>query len=189
MSRFFLKFNSIFSLFLSLLYDIGWSDQNLSKICWKIKHNIIITFVEFHLAYLTLSRIIFEYTTRLILREFKRVQIQVRFQNGFTPMVVKTGRLKRSQISILFLSIKNLRRRFDLFTYISIDYLVHEITKEFWKNSHFENMRTGFLQRCQKSLRCKISLICLKYWIIEAKVGFRICHCPKNCSEYHLDTI
>ena len=36
---------------------------------------------------------------------------------------LKTGRLKRSQISILFLSIKNLRRRFDLFTYISIDYL------------------------------------------------------------------
>ena len=74
---------------------------------------------------------------------------------------LKTGRLKRSQISILFLSIKNLRRLFYLFTYILIDYLVHEITEEFWKNSHFENMRTGFLQRCQKSLRCKISLICL----------------------------
>ena len=29
----------------------------------------------------------------------------------------------------------------------------------------------------------------LKYWVIEAKVGFWICYCPKNWSKYHLDTI
>ena len=29
------------------------------------------------------------------------------------------------------------------------DYMGHEITKEFWKNSHFENITAGFLQRCQ----------------------------------------
>jgi hypothetical protein len=28
----------------------------------------------------------------------------------------------------------------------------HESSKEFWKNSHFENMRADFLMRCQKSL-------------------------------------
>ena len=75
-------------------------------------------------------------------------------------------------------------------TYISIDYLVHEITKDFFKDSHFWNMRVGFLLRCQNSLRCKISLISpLKYWVIEAKVGFWICYCHKYWSKYHLDTI
>ena len=37
---------------------------------------------------------------------------------------IKSGWLKRSQFSILFLSVKNLRRCFDFFTYILIDYLV-----------------------------------------------------------------
>jgi hypothetical protein len=32
-------------------------------------------------------------------------------------------------------------------------YVSHEILKEFWKNSHFENMRADFLRRCQNSLR------------------------------------
>ena len=39
------------------------------------------------------------------------------------------------------------------FTYIFPDYMAHEITKEFRKNRHFENMTAGFLLRCQKSLR------------------------------------
>ena len=28
----------------------------------------------------------------------------------------------------------------------------HKSPKEFWKNSHFENMRADFLRRCQNSL-------------------------------------
>ena len=43
-----------------------------------------------------------------------------------------------------------------------------EITKEFWKNRHFENMRAGFLLRWQNLLRCKISLFVLEilsHWI------------------------
>ena len=39
------------------------------------------------------------------------------------------------------------------FTYIFPDYVGHDITKEFGKNSHFENMTAGFLQRCQNLLR------------------------------------
>ena len=31
--------------------------------------------------------------------------------------------------------------------------MANGITKEFWKNIHFENMTAGFLQRCQNSLR------------------------------------
>ena len=30
------------------------------------------------------------------------------------------------------------------FTSISPDYMAHDITKEFWKNRHFENMTAGF---------------------------------------------
>ena len=39
------------------------------------------------------------------------------------------------------------------FTCILPDYVANEITKEFWKNSHFENRRAGFLLRCQNILR------------------------------------
>ena len=39
------------------------------------------------------------------------------------------------------------------FTWILPDYVSHEISKEFWKSSHFQNMRAGFLRRCQNSLR------------------------------------
>ena len=39
------------------------------------------------------------------------------------------------------------------FTCILPDYMAHGIPKEIWKNSHFENMKAGFLQRCQNLLR------------------------------------
>ena len=39
------------------------------------------------------------------------------------------------------------------FSCILPDYVSHESPKEFWKNSHFENMRADFLRRCQISLR------------------------------------
>ena len=42
---------------------------------------------------------------------------------------------------------------FYYFTYILPDYVAHEITKEFLKNSHFENMTASFLLRCQNILR------------------------------------
>ena len=62
---------------------------------------------------------------------------------------IKTGRLKRSQFTILFFSSNTSRQCFIFLIYILIDYLVHEIFKEFRKHSHFENMRAGFLLRCQ----------------------------------------
>ena len=60
------------------------------------------------------------------------------------------------------------------FTCILSHYTVHEIPKEFWKNSHFENMTAGFLLRCQNSLWWEISLIC--HWNIDSwkqKIFFR----------------
>ena len=45
------------------------------------------------------------------------------------------------------------RKQLYFFTCILPDYVFHESPKEFWKNSHFENMRADFLRRCQNSLR------------------------------------
>ena len=33
------------------------------------------------------------------------------------------------------------------------DYMAHDIIKEFWRNSHFENMTAGFPLRCQNLTR------------------------------------
>ena len=54
---------------------------------------------------------------------------------------------------------KKFWKTFCFFTCILPDYVAHDITKEFWKNSHFENMTAGFLLRCQNWLRYEISLI------------------------------
>ena len=46
-----------------------------------------------------------------------------------------------------------LKQIFHFLTCILPNYLPHEIAKEFWKNSHFENMTAGFSLSCQNSLR------------------------------------
>ena len=61
---------------------------------------------------------------------------------------------------------KNWKKKVLFFTFILPNYVPHEITKEFWKNSQFENMLTGFLLRCQNSLRWEICLIC--HWNIDS---------------------
>ena len=43
---------------------------------------------------------------------------------------------------------KSSENRFYFFACILPDYVAYERPKEFWKNSQFENMRTGFLVRC-----------------------------------------
>ena len=48
---------------------------------------------------------------------------------------------------------KKFRKWFYLFTCILPDYVPHENQKEFWRNSHFENTRAGFLLRYQNSLQ------------------------------------
>ena len=47
----------------------------------------------------------------------------------------------------------SLMNKSDFFTCILPDYVGHESIKEFLKNNHFENMKAGFLLRCQNSLR------------------------------------
>ena len=46
------------------------------------------------------------------------------------------------------------------FTCILPDYVCHESSKEFWKNTYFENMRAVFLLRFQNPLWWEISFIC-----------------------------
>ena len=61
------------------------------------------------------------------------------------------------------------------FTCILPNYVPHEIIKEFWKNSQFEIMLTGFLPRCQNSLRWEICLIChwnFDSWKQKLSLGF-----------------
>jgi hypothetical protein len=45
------------------------------------------------------------------------------------------------------------KKTFYFFTSILPDYVAHELTKDFLKSSHFENITTGFLLKCQNTLR------------------------------------
>ena len=69
---------------------------------------------------------------------------------------VKTGHLLEKETKVLIAidgphcTVQNL---FYYSTCILPDYMAHEMTKDFSKNSHFENMIFGFLLRCQNSLR------------------------------------
>ena len=69
-----------------------------------------------------------------------------------SPCLLKTDQHKRSQFTFLF-SIKwKFQKMFYSFTCILPGYVAHEITKEFWKNSHLKNITASFLLRCQKTL-------------------------------------
>ena len=77
-------------------------------------------------------------------------------------LMVTTAFYHRKKYDIFKLKIfinKKFWKTFYFFTCILPDYVAHDITKEFWKNSHFENMTAGFLLRCQNWLRYEISLI------------------------------
>ena len=77
-------------------------------------------------------------------------------------MKKSTYRPVRKKYDIFKLKIfinKKFWKTFYFFTCILTNYVAHDITKEFWKNSHFENMTAGFLLRCQNWLRYEISLI------------------------------
>ena len=50
------------------------------------------------------------------------------------------------------LLMKSSENDFIFFTCILPDYVPHESSKEFLKNSHFKNTRAGFLLSCQNTL-------------------------------------
>ena len=57
-----------------------------------------------------------------------------------------------SQKCYQFFFNERLKKISHFFTSILPNYVPHEITKEFWKNNHFENMTAGFLLRYQNLL-------------------------------------
>ena len=60
---------------------------------------------------------------------------------------------KKPELSIFKSCISEMfRKQLYFFTCILPDHVFHESPKEFLKNNHFENMRAGFLRRCQNSL-------------------------------------
>ena len=63
-----------------------------------------------------------------------------------------------TQFNCKFLLMRSSKKML-FFTRIFPYYVAHDITKEFWKNNHYENTTAGFLLRCQNSLRYDISLI------------------------------
>ena len=58
-----------------------------------------------------------------------------------------------SQKCYQFFIDEKLKKLSHFFTSILPNYVPHDITKEFLKNNHFENMKAGFLLRCQNLLR------------------------------------
>ena len=88
---------------------------------------------------------------------------------------------RMSQKCYQFFINEKLKKLSHFFTSILPNYVPHEITKEFWKNSHFENMTAGFLLSCQNTLRWEICLIC--HWNIDSwkqKLSFGYVKVPKN---------
>ena len=64
---------------------------------------------------------------------------------------LKTGYLKETKVNLQFSMMKH-SEIILFFTCIFPYYVIHKTTKEFSKNSHFENMTTDFLWRCLNSL-------------------------------------
>ena len=58
-------------------------------------------------------------------------------------------RNKSDKSFINFFINEKFKKVFYFFIWILSNYVSHEIIKEFWKNSHFENVRADFLRRCK----------------------------------------
>ena len=68
---------------------------------------------------------------------------------------------ERDNLFQYFSLMKSSENEFNFFACILADYLAHESPKEFWKNSHFENMTAGFL----RVVKIHFGRIALKWYI------------------------
>ena len=75
---------------------------------------------------------------------------------------VKTDRKWKAQKYINIFNYEKFRNRFKFFTCIFPDYMGHESSIEFWKNSCFENMAAGFL----RAVKIHFGKIALKWCIL-----------------------
>ena len=94
---------------------------------------------------------------------------------------IKTGDLKSTQNWIQYFFNKKFKNHIYFLTCILPDYIAHDVSKEFFKNSHFEIMTAGFQLRSQNTLRWEKSLIC--HWNIDSlkqKMSYVYFMVPKN---------
>ena len=104
-----------------------------------------------------------------------------RLQGYFHELGVINSDWKRiRQKCYQFFKNEKFKKIFHLFTCILPNYVPHEITKEFWKMSHFWNMTAGFLLRCQNSLRWEKCLICDWNIVHGSKFVFLLCYGSKK---------
>ena len=98
--------------------------------------------LETHLCYLQLQAL-YSFSTFF----FVKKAISISWNH------VKTGHLKKRQKYIQIFVMKMFKKMVNFFICILPDYMTHDITKEIWKNMHFENITAGFPLRGQNSLR------------------------------------
>ena len=67
----------------------------------------------------------------------------------FNIILLNCSVIRETILNYIFCWIKKVHILFYFFSCILHDYMLHDIIKEFWKNSHFENMTAGFLLRCK----------------------------------------
>ena len=79
------------------------------------------------------------------------VRLDLEFQIGLQIDYSKHGKVARGSVVLKTRDLK--KRQKSIQDCISPDYMGNYIIKVFLKNSHFENMRDGFLQRCQYLFR------------------------------------
>ena len=60
---------------------------------------------------------------------------------------------KTDKSTFNFFYLKKFKKQLYFFTCILPRYVFNECSKEFWKNSNFENMRASFVRRYQNLLR------------------------------------
>ena len=72
------------------------------------------------------------------------------------------------------------KKIFHLFTCILPNYVPHEITKEFWKISHFWNMTASFLWGVKTHFGEKYAWFAIEILLMEANLSFGYVMVPKN---------
>ena len=116
-----------------------------------------------HLKKMTIINFLYKFLTKGERTLFSKEKVLIR--KNWYIILDSNSKWIRQKFYQFFINEK-FKKIFYFFTCILPYYVPHEITKEFWKDSHFEIVRADFLLRCQNSLRWEICLIC--HWNIDS---------------------
>ena len=105
------------------------------------------TKINCFVIFLILSHYLWRYNFDVDYLAYSRGKLKYKF--WYSKLCFETKMTKVYSKQLLMNSSKN---NFIFFTCILSDYVFHESSKEFWKNSHFEHLRADFLSWCQNSL-------------------------------------